>query len=119
MTSLPRGWERALDQIGHGLAAEDPGLGMRFAFFTMLTRHEAMPSTEQVPGRRQRFLRRAALLPLIAISLAALLTVSWLTPSRQASPACPIAAARDWPSLSHATHCQRGPAIRRDTMPVH
>lgn len=38
--------------VGHRLAAEDPGLGLRFAFFTRLTRHEAMPATEQVPGRR-------------------------------------------------------------------
>ncbi len=119
MTSLPRSRQRALDQIGHRLAAEDPGLGMRFAFFTMLTRHEAMPATEQVPDRRQRFLRRAALLPLIAISLAVLLAASWLTPSRQACPAGPNAAAHNLSSLSHHAGCQPGPAIRLDMMPVH
>ena len=52
---LPRSRQRALDRIGHSLAAEDPGLGMRFAFFTMLTRHEAMPATEQMPDRLPRF----------------------------------------------------------------
>jgi hypothetical protein len=116
---LPRNRRRALDQIGHRLSAEDPGLVMRFAFFTMLTRHGAMPATEQVPRRRQLFLRRAALLPLIAISLAAVLTASWLTPSRQACPAGPSPVARNLSSLSPAARCQRGPAIRLDTIPVH
>ncbi len=116
---LPRSRQRALDQIGHRLVAEDPGLGLRFAFFTMLTRHDAMPTTEQVPDRLPRFLRRAALLPLIAISLMVLLAASWLTPSRSACPAGPNAAAHDLSSLSHVTHCQPGPAIRLDTMSVH
>ena len=117
--SLPRSRQRALDQIGHMLAAEDPGLGTRFAFFTMLTRHEAMPATEQAPERLPRFLRRGALLPLIAISLAALLAASWLTPGRQACPAVPNAAAPDLSSLSHAAYCQPSPAVRVDTMAVH
>ena len=73
---LPRRPQRALDQIAHSLVAEDPGLGLRFAFFTMLTRHEAMPATEHVPDRLTRLLRRATLLPLIAISLAAPLAAS-------------------------------------------
>jgi Protein of unknown function (DUF3040) len=117
--SLPRRRQRALDQIGHMLAAEDPGLGMRFAFFNTLTRHEAMPATEQVPDRLPRSLRRVALLPLIAISLAALLAASWLTPGRQACLAAPNTAAHDLSSLSHAAHCQPSPAVRVDTMAVH
>jgi hypothetical protein len=52
--SLPGREQRALDRIGHRLAAEDPGLGLRLALFTRLTRHEAMPATEQVPGRLGR-----------------------------------------------------------------
>jgi hypothetical protein len=51
--------QQALDPIEQTLVAEDPGLGSRFAVFTRLTRHEAMPGTEQVPGPKQRFVRRA------------------------------------------------------------
>jgi hypothetical protein len=112
--NLPGRHQRA--RIEHRLAAEDPGLSMRFAFFTMLTRHEAMPETEQVPGR----LGRAMLLPLLAISLAGLLAATWLIPgSGQACPAGTHAAAHTLSSLSHAAHCQSGPAIGLDTMPVH
>jgi hypothetical protein len=120
MISLPGCQQRALDRIGHGLTAEDPGLGSRFAFFTRLTRHEAMPATEQVPGRLQRFLRRAVILPLIATSLMALVAVSWLIAgSGQACPAGPNAAAPGMPSASHAAGCQPGPAIKLGTRPVH
>jgi hypothetical protein len=112
---LPRSGQRALDQIGHSLATDDPGLGMRFAFFTMLTRHEPMPATEQLPDRRQRFLRRAVLLPLIAISLAALLAASWLTPSPPACPAGPSTAAHASASASRGASCHPSPAIRLDT----
>ena len=49
---LPGCRQRALDRIGQSLAAEDPGLGMRFAFFTMLTRHEAMPEVDFVAHAR-------------------------------------------------------------------
>lgn len=117
--SLPRSRQRALDRIGHILAAEDPCLRSRFAFFTMLTRHEPMPETEQLPGRRQRILRRTILLPLLAVGLAALPAASWLTPSRQACPAGPNATARNLSSLSHAARCQPRPAIRLDTPPMH
>ncbi len=120
--SLPGYQQRALDQIGHRLAAEDPSLGSRFAFFTRLTHHEAMPKAEQVLGRRQRFTPRATVLPLLAISLAALLTVGWLTAgSGQACPAGPNAAAHehDLSSLSPAARCHPGPAIKLDKMPMH
>ncbi len=40
---LPGREQRALDRIEQALVAEDPRLGVRFAFFTMLTRHEAIP----------------------------------------------------------------------------
>ena len=112
---LPGREQRALDRIEQALAAEDPRLGVRFAFFTVLTRHEAIPGTEQAPGRRQRFLRRALLPPLLAAMLAA----SWLTPSGQACPAGLTMAAHALSSLRHATRCQSGPAIRPDTMPAH
>jgi hypothetical protein len=118
--SLPGCRQRALDRIEQALVAEDPRLGSRFAVFTMLTRHEPMSETEQVPGRRQRFLRRAILLPLLAISLAALLAASWLMPSN--GHACPGGlnmAAHALSSLRHAARCRPGPAIKLDTMPMH
>jgi hypothetical protein len=119
LMSLPRSRQRALDRIGHSLVAEDPGLGARFTVFIMLTRHEPMPGTEQVPSCRQRFLRRALLLPILGVGLAALLAASWLTPSRPTCPAGPNAAAHGVSSLSHSARCQPSPAIRLDTMPAH
>jgi hypothetical protein len=91
MMSLPGCQQRALDRIEQALVAEDPRLGLRFAFFTRLTRHEAMPETEQVPGPLQRSLRRAVILPPLAISLVSLLAGSWLMPSRQTPAARPRA----------------------------
>jgi hypothetical protein len=71
MMSLPGRRQRALDRIEQALAAEDPGLRLRFAFFAVLTTHEEMPVTEQVPGRRQWIRHRSAQLPLLVVSLAA------------------------------------------------
>jgi hypothetical protein len=84
LLSVPGSHQRALDRIGRSLAVEDPGLGLRFAFFTVLTRQEAMPETEHVPGRCMRFLCRAALLPLLTVGLAGLVAASWLTRCDQA-----------------------------------
>ncbi len=113
--NLPGRQQRALDRIGHRLAGEDPALGSRFAFFTMLTQDEAMPPTERIPCRRQHALRRVLLLPLLAIGLAALLIATGLIPSRQACPVDPNAAASALSSPSHAARCP-SPAI--NTMPV-
>jgi hypothetical protein len=70
MMSLPAFQRRALHRIEQTLAAEDPSLRLRFAVFARLTRHEAMPRTEQLPRRSRRFLRRATTPPLMVISLA-------------------------------------------------
>ena len=64
-------------------------------------------------------LLRAVILPLVVISLLALLAASGLIPSPQTCPAGAHAAAAGMSSESHATHCQPGPAIRLDTMPMH
>ena len=81
MRSLPGCRQQALDRIERTLVAEDPGLGLRFAVFTRLTLHEAMPGTEQVQSRLQRLLGPVIRLPLLVISLAGLLAGSWLIPS--------------------------------------
>ena len=118
--SLPGCRRRALHGIEQALVADDPGLGLRFAFFAVLTRHEAMPSTEQVTRRLQRIVRRATLLPIVAISLATLLTASLLIPDTgQACPAGTNVAAHTPTSLSRAARCQPGPATKLDTMPMH
>ncbi|HEY2077834.1 MAG TPA: hypothetical protein VGH53_15995 [Streptosporangiaceae bacterium] len=119
MMRLPGWQQRALDRIEQALVAEDPGFGLRFAFFARLTRYEAIPLTEQVPGRLQRVLRRVIVFPLLGISLAAVLAASWLIASRQACSAGPNAAATTVPSLSHAAHCRPGPAIMANPMPAH
>jgi Protein of unknown function (DUF3040) len=118
--SLPGREQRALNRIGHRLAAEDPRLGLRFAYFTRLTRHDAMPATEQVPGRLQRFARSAVILPLIVIGLISLVAGTWLTAGRgQACPAAPNAAVSGLSPASRAVRCQPAPATKPDTMPVH
>jgi Protein of unknown function (DUF3040) len=87
MMRLPGCQQRALDRIEQALVAEDPGFGLRFVFFARLTRYEAIPLTEQVPGRLQRVLRRVIVFSLLGISLAAVLVASWLI--AQASRAAP------------------------------
>ena len=119
MMKLPGCRQRALDRIEQTLVAEDPGLGLRFAVFTRLTRHEAIPGTEQVPHRLQQVLRRAIILPLVVISLLALLAASGLIPSRQACPVGAHVAALACRRLSHAARCQPGPAIKLDPVRMH
>lgn len=100
MTGLAGCQQRALDRIGQALLAEDPGLGLRFAVFTRLTRHEAIPGTEQLPDRPQQVRRRAVMLPLVLISLVALVAGSGLVPSRQACPVGTNPAAAGMSSVS-------------------
>jgi hypothetical protein len=116
--SLPGSRQRALDRIEHTLVAEDPGLGLRFAVFTRLTRDDAMPGTEQVPGRLQRLLRPAIMLPLLIIGSVALLAAGWLLPSRQGCAPGPKVAAHSMLPVSRAARCQPGPSTRLDQMPI-
>jgi hypothetical protein len=112
--SLPASRQRALDRIEHTLVAEDPDLGLRFAVFTRLTRDDAMPGTEQVPGRLHRFLRPV----IIIIGLVALLAVGWLLPGRQGCSQGLKVAAHGMLSVSRAARCQPGPSTRLDQMPI-
>jgi len=107
MLNSPACRQRSLDRIERTLLAEEPVLGLRFAVFTRLTLNEAMPGTERVPERLQRRVRTALLLPLMVISLLALLAASWLIPSSQ--QACPVgkdAPAHTVHSLNRAGSCQ-------------
>jgi Protein of unknown function (DUF3040) len=111
--------QRELNRIEQALVAEDPGLGSRFAIFTRLTRHEAMPGTGLLPHRLQRFVRRAIIPPLMVISLVALLAASWLISSQQVCPAGPDRAAHNMSSVSRAPRCQPSPSVELDRMPAH
>ena len=105
--SLPGGRRRALDQIEQALVKNDPGLAHRFALFGRLTRHEAIPLTEQLPVRLRQPQRRAMLLPLAVISVAGLFAASLLVSSNgQRCPAAPAAAAHATMPPSRALHCQ-------------
>lgn len=117
--SLPVWQRRSLGRIEQTLVAEDPGLGLRFAVFSRLTRHEAMPLTEQVQHRPQQVLRRAVVLPLIVISLVTLLAAGGLIRDRgPACPAGPNAAAAAMSSESHAAGCESRPAMKLDQVRV-
>jgi hypothetical protein len=117
---LPRFRRQALNRIERALVAEDPRLNLLFAFFAGLTQEEAIPATEQVPDRLAGAMRRVALLPLLACSLAALVACSLLIPGN--GHACHTAsnvAARDLSVLSRAAHCQPDPAVKLGTIPMH
>ena len=116
--SLPGRRRRTLNQIAQALVAEDPGLGLRFAFFTRLTRHEAMPGIEQVPRRLQRDLCRAITLPFVVISLLVLLAASGLIPSRSTC-AAGTKAAPAMLTASYAARCQPGRAVNLEQVGMH
>jgi hypothetical protein len=76
LLSLPGGQHRALARIGDDLAADDPELGLRLGFFTLLTREEPMPRNEHVPSRQKVLLHPAA--PLVTAGAVTLVAVGWL-----------------------------------------
>ncbi len=116
---LPGRQQRALERIEQTLVTEDPGLGLRFAVFTRLTQHEAIPGTEQAPHRLQQVLRRAAILPLVLISLLGLVAASGLLLSRHACPVGTHTPASGMSSDSTAARCQPDPAIKQDQVRMH
>jgi Protein of unknown function (DUF3040) len=65
--SLPVSEERTLTGIEQGLLSRDPRLKSLFAIFTRLTRHEAMPTIEQLRRRRWKPPVGAAILLAIAL----------------------------------------------------
>jgi hypothetical protein len=88
---LPARQRRALKEIEKALRGEHPGLGPLFDIFTRLTRHEAMPVTERVSGRRPRWqwrrMRGAAVtIAGLAVFSGVLLTLGLTLPDQ---PACP------------------------------
>jgi hypothetical protein len=65
--SLPVSEERALTSIEQALLCRDPRLKSLFTTFTRLTRHEAMPTLEQL--RRRRWQPSTGAVILLAVVL--------------------------------------------------
>jgi hypothetical protein len=51
--------QRLLNRVNKQLLADDPRLDSMFAFFTKLTREDAMPPAERIEAGPQRLLRVA------------------------------------------------------------
>ena len=67
--SLSHHQQRQLHRIESGLLGADPQLAAMLFIFAKLAAGQAMPSWEQVPGRRDR-VRQAAALTVQAVTLA-------------------------------------------------
>jgi Protein of unknown function (DUF3040) len=66
--SLPAAQRRALNRIEKTLANDDFGLGPRFAIFTSMVAHEAMPVTERVTSRLWRLRMRRIWSAVVAVA---------------------------------------------------
>lgn len=66
--SLPAAQRRALNRIEKTLANDDFGLGPRFAIFTSMVAHEAMPVTERVTSRSWRLRLRRVWSAVVAVA---------------------------------------------------
>jgi hypothetical protein len=106
--SLPASEQRALNRIEETLQAGDPRLRSLFMMFTRLTRHEAMPSTEQVNGRLRTSLLRTIAIP---IALAAILSGLILSSSASGRNACVIQAGSHSQVSSPMSGCLPGSTI--------
>jgi hypothetical protein len=84
--SLAVSEERALTGIEQALLSRDPRLKSLFTIFTRLTRHEAMPTIEQL--RRRHWWSAPGAVILVALVLAVVGTVvfSLAMPARACSP---------------------------------
>ena len=106
--SLPASEQRALNRIEETLHAADPRLRSLFMIFTRLTRHEAIPSTEQVNARPRASLLRTIAIPIALAAILSGLILSSLAPARNA---CVTAARSHSQSSSPMSGCPPGPAI--------
>jgi hypothetical protein len=106
--SLPASEQRALDRIEETLHAGDPRLRSLFMIFTRLTRHETMPSTEQVSARLRTSLLRTIVIPIALAAILSGLILSSLAPARNA---CVAQARGQTHSSSPVSGCLPGPAM--------
>jgi hypothetical protein len=110
--SLPASEEKVLSGIERGLVTRDPCLSSLFAIFTRLTRHEAMPATEQI-RRRWRAPHGAVIAFVIALIIGVAVVSSVFSP--RACAGVPRAAGgvarafvRPAAALSQARRCAAG-----------
>jgi hypothetical protein len=96
--------DRALDRIERTLLADDPRLGSLFAVFTRLTRHEAMPATEQVRAGRWRPQGPVAAVSIALVILAGAVALALSAPSGQTCGATVTSSARSY-TPSQAPGC--------------
>jgi hypothetical protein len=83
---LPAAQRRALNRIEKTLANDDFGLGPRFAIFTSLVGHEAMPVTERVIARSWRRRMRRIWSAIVTVTeLAVVIGTLILSRSRRAA----------------------------------
>ena len=91
--SLPAAQQRALNRIEKTLANDDFGLGPRFAVFTSMVGHEAMPVTERVTPRswqqRMRRIWSAVVTVTVLAVVAGALILSHTLPGRRARARLP------------------------------
>jgi hypothetical protein len=93
--SLPAAQQRALNRIEKTLASDDFGLGPRFAIFTSMVGHEAMPVTERVTSRSWRQRMRQIWSAVVTVTVLAVVTgalvLSRTLPARRARARLPFA----------------------------
>jgi hypothetical protein len=106
--SLPASEQRALDRIEETLHVGDPRLLSLFMIFTRLTRHEAMPSTEQVSARLRTSLLQTIAIPIALVAVLSGLILGSLGPVRSA---CVTQARIHSQSSSPMNGCLPGPAM--------
>jgi hypothetical protein len=95
--SLPVSEKRALTGIEQRLLYRDPRLTSLFGIFTRLTRHEAMPTIEQLRRKRWQPSAGAAILLAIALVVGAIVIGS-LTATSGCGPAQPSASTATQPA---------------------
>jgi hypothetical protein len=115
--SLPASEERVLSRIEQHLLHRDPRFRSLFSIFTRLTRHEAMPATEQLRRRRWSPHPSAVLLLAVALLIGAIVAGAFgpsrsCGPARQAATASARTSAIATSALDPACTARRVSAVR-------
>lgn len=88
--SLPVAEQQALTRIEQILQSRDPRLKSLFATFTSVTRHDPMPTTEQI-RRTAWWLRSSVIIPATLILIVGIIAVAAVTGlTRACGPVRPV-----------------------------
>jgi hypothetical protein len=112
--SLPVSEERALTDIEQALLCRDPRLKSLFTIFTRLTRHEAMPTLEQLRRRRWQPPAGAMIVLTIALMVGVIVLGSLASARGCGGPSATTAA---HPSASAPSAANRGCSPGSDLKP--